>query len=79
MRAELPALVTCQQLQQQLDVTQAAAYRLMRQLGTIRFPRTTGPAQCSHGVPGPVMRQEQPCCERTASRWLGWRPAMCWG
>ncbi|MCY4088255.1 MAG: hypothetical protein OXG37_15555 [Actinomycetia bacterium] len=38
MRAELPVLVTCQQLQQQLNVTQSAAYRLMRQLGTIRFP-----------------------------------------
>ena len=38
MRTELPALVTCQQIQEQLNVTQAAAYRLMRQLGTIRFP-----------------------------------------
>ena len=38
MRTELPALVTCQQIQEQLNVTQAAAYKLMRQLGTIRFP-----------------------------------------
>ena len=38
MRAELPALVTCQQIQQQLGLTQSAAYRLMRQLGCIRFP-----------------------------------------
>ena len=38
MGAELPALVTCQQLQEQLGLTQSAAYRLMRQLGTIRFP-----------------------------------------
>ena len=39
MRTELPALVTCQQIQEQLNVTQAAAYKLMRQLGTIQFPR----------------------------------------
>lgn len=38
MRTELPVLVTCQQLQEQLGLTRAAAYRLMRQLGTIRFP-----------------------------------------
>ena len=38
MRTELPALVTCQQIQEQLNVTQAAAYKLMRQLGTIQFP-----------------------------------------
>ena len=38
MRAELPALVTCQQIQQQLGLTRSAAYRLMRQLETIRFP-----------------------------------------
>ncbi len=38
MRTELPSLITCQQIQEQLNVTQAAAYRLMRQLGTIQFP-----------------------------------------
>ena len=38
MRTELPALVTCQQIQEQLNVTQSAAYKLMRQLGTIQFP-----------------------------------------
>ena len=38
MRTELPSLITCQQIQEQLNVTQSAAYKLMRQLGTIQFP-----------------------------------------
>ncbi|MCY4087079.1 MAG: hypothetical protein OXG37_09420 [Actinomycetia bacterium] len=38
MRSELPGLITCQQIQEELGVTRAAAESVMRQLKKIRFP-----------------------------------------
>ena len=38
MRSELPGLITCQQIQEELHVTRAAAESVMRQVDKIRFP-----------------------------------------
>jgi len=38
MRSELPKLMSCRQIQEELGVTQATAEAVMRQLGKIRFP-----------------------------------------
>ena len=38
MRSELPKLVSCRQIQEELGVTRATAEAVMRQLEKIRFP-----------------------------------------
>ena len=38
MRSELPKLVSCRQIQEELGVTKATAEAVMRQLNKVRFP-----------------------------------------
>ena len=38
MRAELPRLMSCRQIEEELGVTRAAAEAVMRRLEKIRFP-----------------------------------------